>query len=77
MKIVVTDGYTLNPGDLSWDALKRLGDCDIYERSTPEEKMVRCKDADIVVITSGAKQKQAETRLDLVKRNVEIFKDTL
>ena len=49
MKIVVTDGYTLNPGDLSWDALKRLGDCDIYERSTPEEKMVRCKDADIVV----------------------------
>jgi len=29
MKIVVTDGYTLNPGDLSWEQLQALGDCDI------------------------------------------------
>jgi len=58
MKIVVIDGYTLNPGDLSWDALKRLGDCDIYERSTPEEKMVRCKDADIVVTNKVVFDKQ-------------------
>ena len=49
MKIVVTDGATLNPGDLSWDALKKLGQCDIYERSTPRENLKRCHDADIVV----------------------------
>ena len=35
MKIVVLDGFTLNPGDLSWDALKALGSCQIYDR-TPE-----------------------------------------
>jgi len=49
MKIVVTDGYTLNPGDLSWDQLQALGDCDIYERSTYEENLQRCADADIAV----------------------------
>lgn len=32
MKIVVLDGYTLNPGDLSWDELRALGDCEIYDR---------------------------------------------
>ncbi|MFV0589986.1 MAG: D-2-hydroxyacid dehydrogenase [Draconibacterium sp.] len=36
MKIVVLDGYTLNPGDLSWDIIKKLGVCDIYDR-TPKE----------------------------------------
>ncbi len=32
MKIVVLDGYTLNPGDLSWDALEKLGTCTIHDR---------------------------------------------
>jgi glycerate dehydrogenase len=32
MKIVVLDGYTLNPGDLSWDGLKELGDLTVYDR---------------------------------------------
>jgi len=48
MKIVVLDGYTLNPGDLSWDSLKTLGDCTIYDR-TPAEKVVeRIGNADVV-----------------------------
>ena len=34
MKIVVLDGYTLNPGDLSWDDLKALGDCTVYGRTS-------------------------------------------
>ena len=33
MKIVVLDGYTLNPGDLSWDELKKLGDLTVYDRT--------------------------------------------
>ena len=49
MNIVVTDGHTLNPGDLSWDRLKALGNCEIYERSTYEENLTRCKDAQIIV----------------------------
>ena len=49
MNIVVLDGHTLNPGDLSWDALRRLGPCEIYERSTPEETISRSGAAQIVL----------------------------
>ena len=37
MKIVVLDGYTLNPGDLDWSELKSLGEVQIHERSAPSE----------------------------------------
>ena len=46
MKIVVLDGYTLNPGDLSWEALRALGECEIHERSSPEEVVRRLQNAD-------------------------------
>ena len=49
MKIVVLDGYTLNPGDLSWDELKMLGLCDIYDRTPPEEVISRAAGAKIVL----------------------------
>lgn len=49
MKIVVLDGYGLNPGDLSWDALKELGDVTIYPRTTEEEVYQRSVDADIIL----------------------------
>lgn len=48
MKIVVLDGYTLNPGDLSWEALHKLGDVTIYDRTTANEVVERAKDAEIV-----------------------------
>ena len=48
MKIVVLDGSTLNPGDLSWDALKEVGEVDIYDRSTPEEVLERSQGADVL-----------------------------
>lgn len=48
MKIVVLDGYTLNPGDLSWDELKKLGDVTVYDR-TPEDQVVDlAKDAEVI-----------------------------
>lgn len=47
--IVVLDGYTLNPGDMSWDALKELGNCTIYDRTATTDVVERCKDADIVL----------------------------
>lgn len=48
MKIVILDGYTLNPGDLSWQGLEELGSVSVYDR-TPEDKIVeRIGDADIV-----------------------------
>ncbi len=50
MKIVVLDGYTLNPGDLSWEAMREVGELTLYDR-TPEEKVVeRSADAEIVLL---------------------------
>lgn len=51
MKIVVLDGYALNPGDLSWDALKTLGDCTIYDRTSltdNAEIISRIGDAEVI-----------------------------
>ena len=48
MRIVVLDGYTLNPGDLSWSALEALGSCTIHDRTPPELIVERARDADIV-----------------------------
>ena len=49
MKIVVLDGRTVNKGDLSWGELKALGDCTIYEATSPDEIVERCKDAEAVL----------------------------
>lgn len=50
MKIVVLDGYTENPGDLSWDWLNKYGEVEIYER-TPEELVIeRAKDAEVLIV---------------------------
>jgi glycerate dehydrogenase len=49
MKIVVLDAYAMNPGDLNWDALKQLGETEIYERSSLDETKKRIADADIVL----------------------------
>jgi glycerate dehydrogenase len=48
MKIVVLDGYTLNPGDLSWEGLSSLGELIVYERTGREDVAERIKDAEIV-----------------------------
>ncbi|MEO6836831.1 MAG: D-2-hydroxyacid dehydrogenase [Ginsengibacter sp.] len=49
MKIVVLDAYAMNPGDMSWEALKLLGETVIYERSSPSEIEEKIADADIVL----------------------------
>ena len=49
MKIVILDGYTANPGDLSWKALEEVGEVTIYERTSPQDVIARAKDADIVL----------------------------
>lgn len=45
MKIVVLDGYTLNPGDLSWEALKKIGNLVVYERTPTNKVLERSKGA--------------------------------
>jgi len=49
MRIVVLDGYTLNPGDNPWDEIAELGDLTVYDRTPPELVRERARDADIVL----------------------------
>lgn len=49
MRIVVTDGYTLNPGDLSWSELQALGECTVYDRTPAELVAERVAGAKIVL----------------------------
>ncbi|HEY4206307.1 MAG TPA: NAD(P)-dependent oxidoreductase, partial [Puia sp.] len=49
MKIVVADGFALNPGDLSWDPVSTYGELVVYDRTPVESIVERCKDADIVL----------------------------
>ena len=49
MKIVILDGYAANPGDLSWDQVKALGECTIYDRTLPCDVVPRAEGAEIVL----------------------------
>ena len=49
MKVVILDGFTANPGDLSWDGLKQFGELKVYERTKPEELRERAKDAEVLL----------------------------
>ena len=55
MKIVILDGYALNPGDLSWDFLKEFGSLTYYDRTTGEDLTAsRIGDADIILLNKTA-----------------------
>ena len=49
MNIVILDGYTLNPGDLTWEGLQAIGQTVIYERSSPGQVLERARDAEILL----------------------------
>ena len=49
MKIVILDGYTANPGDLSWKGLEELGELTVYDRTKPSETVARAADAELVM----------------------------
>lgn len=49
MKIVVADGFVLNPGDISWQLIDALGELVVYDRTPPELMLERCSGADIIL----------------------------
>jgi len=49
MNIVILDGYTINPGDLDWAALEKLGNLTVYDRTNPDEVLSRSVNADILL----------------------------
>ena len=50
MKIVILDGYTENPGDLSWEGFANLGDLTVYDRTAPQDIIPRIGAANIVIV---------------------------
>lgn len=49
MQIVLLDGYASNPGDLTWEPLKEMGEVTVYDRTQPSEVVERAHDAEIIV----------------------------
>ena len=67
MKIVVLDGYCLNPGDLSWDALSKFGEVTVYDRTPVEKVIERAMDADIIAVNKIPFGKQTLASLPNLK----------
>ena len=63
MRVVVLDGYTLNPGDLSWKRLQDIADVTIYDKTEPDEVYERLKDCEAVLSNKIAFSKELITRL--------------
>lgn len=49
MKLVILDGYALNPGDLNWAPLLALAECEIYDRTSEKDILARASDAEIIL----------------------------
>ena len=49
MNIVILDGYSANPGDLSWKELESLGNVTVYDRTSPSETVTRAAEAEVVL----------------------------
>ncbi|MBA4410802.1 MAG: glycerate dehydrogenase [Odoribacter sp.] len=67
MKIVVLDGFALNPGDLSWERLIDLGDCHIFDRTKPEEMFERISDSEVIITNKVVIDKELISRLPKLK----------
>ncbi len=67
MKIVVLDGYALNPGDLSWENLQKLGDCQIFDRTKPEDILVRIGNSDVIITNKVVVDRHLIEQLPLLK----------
>jgi len=67
MKITVLDGYTLNPGDLSWDGFKELGDVKIYDRTTNRDILKRAEGCEFVITNKTVLTKEIIEQLPKLK----------
>ena len=67
MKIVVLDGYGANPGDLSWEPFRQLGELVVYPRTAPNELIDRAKDAEIVLTNKVVLDAHVLQELKLLK----------
>jgi glycerate dehydrogenase len=67
MKIVILDGYSANPGDLSWKELEQLGEVTVYDRTSPNDTLTRLADAEIALTNKVILNKDVLARLPKLK----------
>jgi glycerate dehydrogenase len=67
MKFVVLDGYCMNPGDLSWDALRAFGEVVVYDRTSAAEVVARAHGADAVLMNKTPLRADTLARLPQLK----------
>ena len=67
MQIVVLDGFALNPGDLSWEGMEKLGQCLIYDRTKLTDMFNRIKDAEAVITNKAIIDEQMIEQLPKLK----------
>ena len=67
MKIVILDGYTANPGDLSWKELETLGELVVYDRTSADETVTRAADAEVVLTNKVLITKDVMAQLPRLK----------
>lgn len=67
MKIVVLDGYTLNPGDNPWTSVEKLGDLTVYDRTPADQVFERARKADIIIANKAVIDRELIGRLQRLK----------
>ena len=67
MKITVLDGYGVNPGDLSWDDFRNLGEVTVYERTAQEELYERAKESEILLTNKTVLNRETIASLPKLK----------
>lgn len=63
MKAVILDGYTTNPGDLSWEWLEKACELTVFDRTAEEDIIPRCKNCDIIITNKTPLSKQTLEQL--------------
>lgn len=67
MNIVILDGYTCNPGDLSWAPFEAVGNLTVYESTEPNQVVQRCKGCEIVISNKTLLPKETLQQMPWVK----------
>ena len=67
LKFVVLDSFALNPGDLSWEWLNNLGECELYDRTPADKILERCMGADVVITNKTPLTKETLSQLSNLK----------
>ena len=67
MKIVILDGYSADPGDLSWEELEQMGELTVYDRTSPSETVQRAANADVVLTNKVVLDREKIAQLPRLK----------